>query len=1075
MKKHFKVYRSLGRFPKIRILLLVLGFILGSQLVRAAHDTYLQQESKVVTGTITDGSTGEALPGVSVQIKGTTKGSLTDIDGKFSLEVTASDVLTISYMGYVTEEIPVGGQTEINVKMVVDLVGIDEVVVVGYGVQKKKLVTGATVQVKDDDIVKSNATRLESSLQGLTPGMAIVKQSGQPGSDYNITIRGMGSVNGSSPLVLIDGVPGSMSNVNPSDVQSIDILKDAASAAIYGSRASDGVILITTKKGGSGKMQVSYDAYYGIGNVPKKVDVLNAQEYVEIMNEQYFNMNPTGTALPYSQNVVDSINNMSGTGTDWQEEAYHKNAPIQSHYFGVTGGNDVSTFSASLSYTKEDGIFDYNNKSQYERMGFRINSEHQVKKYLKIGENLTYTHRYKKGLGVGSIYNNFMRSLLAASPLIELYDPTTTTGFGKSKFNEKQENPIAVMNYYYNDQNRNDDIIGDIYGELEIVKGLKVRTDFGGALNYANNSSVTDTFTITSDLINPVPDYKQYMERKFGYNWDNFISYERSIGSHNFIAMVGTNSQDNWYFNMEEDINAFLVNSNLAPVPSNIALRDDVQGDTVKIKGDRGRGDSRFSIFGRLSYNYGEKYMATLSLRRDQSSRFGSQNRTGYFPSVSAGWVISKESFLQNAAWLDFLKIRASWGQNGKEPNQAGRFLATVGSDSRSYSYGNGRVSGMSPNIMANPKLRWEASKQLDIGFDSRFLKNFNLAFDWYKKTSKDWILPMPTAGISGIAGISSTNPYANGGNVVNTGVEVDLGYVKNFSDLMINVHGNFAYNKNNVTKVPDGLIHGSTAVLYNGSDEFYRVQEDYPIGYFWGYETDGLFQTQEEITNYVNEDGDLLQKSAKPGDVKRIDANGDGVIDDEDKTMIGNPNPDVVYGFNFGASYKGFDISMNFQGAIGNQVVKCYRAQERPFFNYTSDVLDRWQWDDKNGDGVLQEGEGTSNTMPRVTGGTDPNKNWRLFSDLYVEDASYLKLKSINVGYDFKSLWKEGPFEQFRIYFSATNLLTITKYSGLDPEVGYGSYYNSSGVLTDAYASGIDLGFYPTARTYLVGLNVKF
>ena len=356
--------------------------------------------------------------------------------------------------------------------------------------KRKKLVTGATVQVKNEDLVKSNVNRLESSLQGITPGMVIIKQSGQPGSEYNINIRGLGSVNGSAPLVLIDGVPGNLNILNPSDVESVDILKDAASAAIYGSRAADGVILITTKKGKSGAPQLTYDFYYGISNAPRKVPMLNAQEYAMIMNEAYYNNAPTGKKPPFSETKIDSINSMGNTGTDWQEEAYHKNAPSQSHYLGLTGGNENSTYSVSLSYTSEKGIFDYNNKSSYERMGFRLNSEHKIKKYLKIGENLTYAHRYRRGLGVGNIYDNFMRTILSASPLIDVYDPNETDGFGKSHYIADQVNPIAVMNYNYNGKNRYDDIIGDVYAEIEIIKGLKFRTDFGGGLYFTEHFSV---------------------------------------------------------------------------------------------------------------------------------------------------------------------------------------------------------------------------------------------------------------------------------------------------------------------------------------------------------------------------------------------------------------------------------------------------------------------------------------------------------------------------------------------------------------------------------------------------------
>jgi TonB-dependent starch-binding outer membrane protein SusC len=1049
-----------GRLTAVRHVGLLLCILFAFQLsgVTGNGNTTLQDEKKTITGTITDGATGEALPGVSVLVKGTTNGTVSDLDGHFSIIASGTDMLVFNLIGYLEEEVTVGDQTVIDISLAVDLIGLDEVVVIGYGVQKKKLVTGATTQVKSEDLVNSRATRLETSLQGLTPGMVIVKQSGQPGSDFNITIRGLGSVNGSTPLVLVDGVPSSLNTLNPNDVESIDVLKDAASAAIYGSRAADGVILVTTKKGKAGEPKLTYDFYYGWGNVPKKVSLLNATEYTTIMNEFQSNMFPTRPPI-YSQELVDTI----GTGTDWLGAAIRKNAPMQNHYLGITGGNEKSTYSVSLSYTKEDGIMDYKDKSYYERMGFRINSDHQIKKYLRIGQNLTYTHRKQSGLATGNLYNNFLKSLFMMNPVIPIYDTNYWDGFARNFVDEKQSNPIADMYYKFNEIKRYDDIVGDVYAEFEPIKGLKLRTDFGGTLNFTNNSTITDTFNITSDDQNPVPDILQYMERKFGYNWDNIISYENTFGKHSILLMAGTNAQDNWYFNMDVNCNGFLSNPNLDPVPSNIVMRPDLAEDTIIYKGDMGKGVSRSSVFGRFSYNYDEMILATATIRRDGSSRFGANYRYGTFPAFSLGYVMTKSAFMSSISWLDFLKIRGSWGQNGKEPNLDYRYMATVASSSRQYGFGEGHLPGISPNIIPNPNLRWEASRSLDFGLDARFLRDFNFAFDYYKETSKDWIVTITPPGISGIAGISTTPPYTNAGNVINHGVEFELGYHKRIGELSLDVNGNLAYNKNKVTNVPGGLIEGQGSVLYNGSDRFYRVEEGYPIGYFYGYITDGIFQTQEEIDGYVNDSLQLYQASAEPGDVKRVDRNNDGIINDNDKTMIGDPNPDVIYGLNLNMAYRGWDFNVSISGQAGNQIVKSYRAEERAYGNYTTDILDRWT------------GPGTSNRIPRITGGYDRNNNWRDFSDLYIENAGFMKVKSISLGYDLKEAIKKMPFEQFRVYLSATNLWTITNYTGMDPEVGYGSFYNDQGLLTDAYASGIDIGFYPAARNYLVGINVKF
>jgi TonB-linked SusC/RagA family outer membrane protein len=1032
----------------------LLFFILSSHNVNAQEIT--------ISGTVTDKVSGEPLAGASVLIKGTMIGTSANADGTYTLNIYDSGVtLVFSYIGYQTDEILVTDQTVIDVGLLFIAEDLEEIVVVGYGVQKKKLVTGATSQVKNEDLVKNNVNRLESSLQGLTPGMIIVKQSGQPGSDYNISIRGLSSPNDNNPLVLVDGVPGNLNTLNPSDIETVDVLKDAASAAIYGSRAANGVILITTKKGKAGESQITYDAYYGISNASKKVDMLNAKEYAMIMNEASTNV---GNDPFFTQGYIDSL----GEGTDWQEEAYNKNAPVHSHYLGISGGTEISTYSISLSYNNEEGIFNYEDKSRYERIGVRINSEHKIKKYLKVGENLTYTHRRVHGLGVGNQYNNFLRSLIEASPLIDVYDPDVYDGFGRSSFNDQQINPIASMHYDSIGAKKYDDIIGDIYAELEIMPGLTLRSDFGGSLGFSNTSNALDTFTLTPYTYNAIPTYEQNMERKFYYNIDNTITYEKSFGNHNILAMAGMNAQDNRFFKVKGKIKGYL--SNIETVLTNVTTID-----TAILKGDYGKGDSRYSYFGRISYNYMEKYMTTISLRRDVSSRFGKNNRVGYFPAVSVGWAISEEKFLEPVSWLNYMKIRASWGQNGKEPSRPYRFLATVGSLDRIYSFGSGWQVGISPDILPNQNLKWEASTQTNIGFDSRFLNNFRFTFDWYRKNSKDWIVPSTVPGISGIAGISTTNPYINGGNVINTGVEFELGYIKNFGDLMIDIRANMAHNKNEVTEVPGEVINGSESVLYNGSEEFYRVEEGYPLGYFWGFVTDGIFQTQEEIDSYIGLNNRSMQRTAKPGDVRRVDFNGDSVINNDDKTMIGDPNPDFIYGFNVAISWRGFDFSMNIQGQAGNQIVRAYRMEERFYGNYMTDILDRWHWIDVNENGIIDEGEGTSNTIPRVTLSSESNQNWRKFGDLSVHDADFLRVKSINIGYDFKSLLRNAPFQRFRIYISATNLLTITKYDGLDPEVGYGSYYDDEGLLQDAYASGIDIGFHPAARTYLIGVNVTF
>jgi TonB-linked SusC/RagA family outer membrane protein len=1066
-KKRFSVCRN------IYLLLLIL-FMTQLQRANGNENTTLQDGKKVITGVVTDGTTGEVLTGVSILIKGTNTGAVTDIDGKFTISAEATDVLVFNLVGYLSEEVTVGDQTTMNVTLSPDLIGLNEVVVVGYGVQQKKLVTGATVQVKNEDITKNNVTRLESSLQGITPGMIIVQQSGQPGSDFNINIRGLGSVNGSNPLVLIDGVPSNINAVNPNDVATVDVLKDAASAAIYGSRAADGVILITTKKGKAGEAKVNYDFHYGISNPIRQVSMLNASEYAMLQNEAFENTNNNANLNPpFRQGQIDSL----GVGTNWQEEATNHNAPLQSHYLGITQGNDKSNYLLSLSYDKQEGIFDYDNKSLYERIGFSFNSVHKLKKYLTMGENFNYSHRNQNGLGVTDIYNNFMRNLLLAEPIMKAYDPSYPDGFGRSDLPSKpvdMANPLGLMYYQYNEKKHRDDIIGDIYAEIQIIQGLKFKSDFGGTFAFQNNTTANDSFTLAPQVFNPIPNYEQYMSRDFSCNWDNILSYDKDFGKNNFTFLIGTNLERYTIYNVDPKMYGYLANPNLEPALTNVvSLLPSVPGDTIEVKGDFGPTDSRESVFGRINYNYNEKYLLMASLRRDGSSRFGSGYRYGYFPAVSAGWVITNESFMSNTSWLDFLKIRASWGENGKEPNLPYRALATVSSTYRSYPIGNALLVGTSPDKLPNRNLKWESSIQTDFGFDAKFLRVFSVNFDYYKKTSGDWIVPTTVPGITGIQGISSVQPYFNGGNIVNKGVELQLGYFKNLGDLSISVQANGAYNKQEVTDVPGGVIQGASSVLTNGSASFYRVEDGYPLGYFYGYKTDGLFQSQEDVDNYVNSEGVPLQRGAKPGDVKRVDVNNDGVIDSDDRTKIGDPNPHYTYGVNINLNYKGLDFSMNLYGQGGNQIFKGYRDVGRSYVNSPAEDLDRWHWVDNNNNGIVDPGEGIGNTIPRVTGGKDANNNWRFISDLYIKPGGFMRVKSINLGYDLKTLFKKLPVEKLRIYVSATNILTFTKYDGLDPEVGYGSFYNSDGILTDPYASHIDLGFYPTPRTYLAGINV--
>ncbi|MFW5759489.1 MAG: SusC/RagA family TonB-linked outer membrane protein [Cyclobacteriaceae bacterium] len=1008
----------------------------------------IMTQTRTITGKVTSHEDNEGLPGVNVVEKGTSNGTVTDVQGNFSLEVSEEATLVFSSVGYIQEEVEVGTQSVIDLTMMQDIQQLQELVVIGFGTEQKKLVTGASVQVKNDDIIRNSATRVESALQGLSPGVNITKQSGQPGSGYNIAIRGIGSVNGSQPLVLINGVPGNLNQINPQDIESIDILKDAASAAIYGSRAANGVILVTTKRGKAGEMKVTYNGYYGISNAYRKMPMLNAPEYASILNESAINSGQ----LPFFS--LEEINNM-GNGTDWQEEIYNENAPVINNYINIAGGNENSIYSLSLSHMREEGIISFNDNSNQEQIFVQLNSTQTLGNNFKVGENITFNHRQNRGINVGNVYNNTIRMALQASPLIPVYDESRQDGFGRSELSPEEINPIAAMYYKYRSESKTDEIIGNLFAEWEIIDGLKLRSDFGANLSMNTFQSFTPEYELSSFDRNAITTANQSMGRYFSLNWDNTLTYEKAFDKHNFIFLAGMNAQDNSFFTTRGEKEDLLFDDFDRAI-----LDNGTNIETQEAFGSAGQGDSRYSVFGRVTYNYDEKYLLSAILRRDGSSRFGSNNRFGYFPSVSAGWVMTGESFMADINWLDFLKVRASWGQNGQEPFDQFVYMATIATNNRYYFLGDTEEEstlqvGASPDIIPNPDLKWEASTQTNIGFDATFLNNFDLTIDLYNKTSRNWIVPVP---IAAIYGISDNYPYFNGGNATNRGVEMQLGYFGQLGELKFDVSGNLSINENEVTDIPNvnKLINGNGNSLFNGIPEIYRVQEGFPMGYFWGFQTDGLFQSQADIENHTNADGQVIQPNARPGDIRFVDNNGDGILSDEDKTMIGDPNPDMIFGMNLSAEYKGFDFTIVMAGQSGNQIARAYRGPERFYYNYSTEILDRWT------------GPGTSNRIPRMTLGNDANQNWVRFSDIYVHDAGFARLKSLMIGYDLtRSLLKGLPAEQVRIYFWGNNLFTLTNYSGLDPEVGYDH--------GSRFASGIDIGFYPVARTYQLGLNVKF
>lgn len=1024
-------------------------------------------QQKEVTGVVKD-ALGDPLIGVSVMVKGTTEGSITNIDGKFNIKTTAENpILVLSYIGYKTIEVKVGSEQDLSITMQEDAQSLDEVVVVGYGVQKKKLFTGATVQVGGDNLTKLSTSSALTALQSQAPGVNITQSSGMPGEGYRVTVRGLGTVGNAEPLYVIDGVAGGDINaLNPSDIESIDVLKDAASAAIYGTRAANGVILVTTKQGKSGKMQVSFDAYVGWQNVYKMPSLLNATEYMSIVNEARFNegipLIDFSTQLPTQ--LYESVMNGTWNGTNWMEEARNKNAITQNYALNLTGGSEQSRYALGFSYSDQEGILGKPATPQHQRYTFRINSDHTLLKTgdierIKLGENLTYTYTTKSGIGIGDIYGNDIHNMLVGNPLMPVYNSDGAYYDQPSKeadgwlLDSSAANPIAEMQYRRgNNLTTNYRLFGNVYLEVQPIKNLRLRSSFGYKFNASSYRQYTPTYSLSNTLNKSEDSVEQNQTTGHSWTWDNTASYSFQLNEiHAFDAVIGQ-SLEKW--GMGETIRTINGNSQF-PGSFDHAWINNTQGvgtGTI-INGYPIVEGSLASFFGRVNYNLKETYMATVILRADGSSNFAKGNRWGYFPSVSAGWVMTNEPWMEKTrGWMDFLKLRASWGRNGNCNIAEFQYLSTIALDQKhGYYFGNDKTSlinGAYPDIYANPDVAWETSQQLNIGVDTRFLRGrLGVVLDWYNKKTKDWLVKPPILLTTG-----ASPSYVNGGDIENKGIEIGLNWNDKINDFTYGANFNMSYNKNKVTRIAnaEGILRGPANVLSQGTTEMFRAEVGYPIGYFWGYKTAGVFQNQEQINNTaVKFDG------ATPGDLIYVDTNRDGVLDDSDKTMIGNPNPDVTAGLSFNFGYKGFDLSLTATGAFGHQIAKSYRSfADSPLQNYTTDIFDRWH------------GEGTSNKLPILTSGS--NMNWQRISDIYVENADYVKMQNITLGYDFKRLFTKMPLSQARLYVTAQNLFTITGYSGMDPEVGrYSSDY--------PWASGVDLGFYPSPRTFLIGFNLKY
>lgn len=1018
---------------------------------------FSQEQSRFVSGTVKSSEDGMGIPGVTVAIEGAQKATSTDFDGTFKIEVKTGNVLVFSFMGFRSQRITVGNQNTINVSLQNEVSDLKEVVVIGYGSMKKKLVTNAVTQISGESLAKTNTTNALQALQGQAAGLQITSTSGQPGEGLNVVIRGVGSTGGSSPLYVVDGILTSdISYLSNSDIESISVLKDAASAAIYGSQASNGVVLVTTKKGKRGSAaKITFDQYYGIQSVARKVNLLNATEYATILNEAAVNSGRT----PYFTN--SQIAGL-GKGTNWMDKMLTDNAATKNYAFGISGGSDNSVYSSSLSYLGQEGVVGGKDLSNYDRFNFRFNSEHKLyKDVVTFGENLSFAYINKNGIGVGNQYNNSLRSSFQTSPLLPMYDTNgnyydTSNSDSSTPWLNGVANPYASMVYNNQNENNNQKLLGNVYLQIEPIKNLTFKTTLGIDYYAGEGHSYSPKYQLSIYARSTVNQVFQSMNKGKTITWDNLATYKFNVAeNHHFETMLGTSSI-NYDGTSMSSMNSDVVFSDL----DNAWLDNTTNKDGAKIALNGQKSETkRMSYYGRLNYDFKETYLFNATFRADGSSVFSNKNAWGYFPSVSAGWVMSNEEFLKDSKVINFLKLRASWGQVGNQNARSFQYLSPIKTNNTNYIFGNveganALTPGAYPNRLANPDLKWETSEQIDLGFDAKFLDNaLSVTFDAYQKTNKDWIILAPVLATAG-----ADAPYVNGGDIVNKGLELSLQYQNKIGEFNYSVSANGAYNENKVGQIPnaDGIIHGLSNELYDNAGEFYRAENGHPLGYFWGYKTGGVFQNQEQINNYKSANGVVLQPNAAPGDIIYQNVNGDDKIDASDKTEIGKPNADFTYGFSLSASYKAFDFAMLANGVAGNQIVQSYRNQSGAYGNYTTAILDRWH------------GEGSSNTVPRVT---EDNRNFTQFSDLYVHDGDFLRISTVTIGYDFAKQKTGKPFfaSQLRLYFSVLNLYTFTKYNGMDPEIGFGSSNDDQ-----KFSSGVDVGYYPRPRTLMMGLNIK-
>jgi len=993
---------------------------------------YSSAQNVSVSGNVQD-DTSFPIAGANVLVKGISKGAVTDFDGNFTIEdVKIGSTLIFSYLGYITQEVVVANSDKLAIQLLPDLAQLDEVVVIGYGTQTKKEITGAVSVLGSETIEALKPTRIEQALQGQVAGVNITSQSGSPGGGSTISIRGVSTNGDSRPLILVDGnVIEDLSVINPSDIESINILKDAT-AGIYGVRAANGVVLITTKTGRKNMpITVEYNAYGGFQQTTRKIPVLNATEYGVLVNEAF----ASGGDTPPFTNL-----SVLGVGTDWQDQVF-QNAQIQNHGISFRGGGEKSSYSYSGSFLTQDGIVG-GSKSNFNRFTNNVTYNLDFLENFKLTSGLTLTRTNKQNLSENAL-GSVLFNALNMAPTLSVRDESGAFTIAEGLGNEVI-NPIAQTSDTHN-RGKVFKISGNAGLSYKFLDHFTAQSNI--QFNYAE---------VSSKVFSPIVNYgsgkvfnKDRSEVFEGlnyfkdYTFDAFIKYENKIDDiHNINVLLGTSVfQTTGEFT---GFNGFDIKDNSIAFAT-IEEASDVE-NINRALGRNPTFDSRLlSYFTRVQYDYKGKYLLSAVVRRDGSTKFGPENKFGFFPSGSIGWIASDEDFLNDSNVFDLLKFRASYGVLGNDRIPDYRFVSLLNGEG-TYVFNDNLVFGAAGGAVANPEIKWEKQKTLDIGVDMRFLNNkIDITADYFKKRTEDLLVVPQVSGIIGAGAPGSSPPVVNAGIVENEGFEFAIGYTDNLNDnLKLNVKYNVTFIDNIVKSVSTegGFLTGGSFGV--GQDPPSRMEAGFPIGYFRGYQTDGVFQNQAEVDSYPT-----INSAVQAGDLRFVDINNDGVIDDDDKIDIGNPIPDASMGLNISLDYKNFDFSAYAFASVGNDIVRNYERNQ-DLTNRPSYFLNRWT------------GEGSTNTDPRVTTGANSNG---LFSDYFVEDGSFVRLQNVQLGYTFTNTSEDSKLNKFRIYVSASNLFTLTEYRGYDPTASSGA----------PIGGGIDQGFYPNPKTFLLGVNLKF